>query len=97
MFMRVPDAACVDVFVGKQVGPPPMALFDATKFPQRHRRAPRHQKDADDHVADDAEIERTDEIEERAFELERAPDTCSNSIVPMTSATAIDNSVVVML
>ena len=50
----------------------PVALLDPAEFPHERRDAPRSEKDAHDHVAENPEIERGDPGEKCAIEIEQA-------------------------
>src|SRR5450631_4901218 len=72
MLMDVVQGAAVGMLMRMKAMEVAIALLDATEFPHECRNTPRSQENADDHVAEDPEVEPGDRIEEPSLEIEQA-------------------------
>src|SRR5450755_687957 len=72
MLMDVAEAAAVGMLMRMKAMEVSITLLDATEFPYECRDTPRNQENADDHVAEDPEVEPGDRIEEPSLEIEQA-------------------------
>ena len=98
MSMRVPESALMLMRVSVRDKLHSVAFFETSEFPNRHGERPGQKKHADDEVAEYAEVQARHKSKSGPWQTPRMPtNTCSNSIVPMTIATATDRPVVVML
>src|ERR1700716_3925191 len=72
MIVRMPQAAFVNMRVRVRSEHHGVTLLDAAEFPKAHRQAPPHKKHADNQVAQDSEVEASDEVEKTAMQAEHA-------------------------
>ena len=90
-------AAVVDVLVHVGRMETPETLLDPAESPHERRDAPRSEKDAHDHIAENPEIEGGDAMEKSAIEIEEANGDLHELDRPDHQRTAIDKVVIVTL
>src|SRR5450755_3282851 len=72
MLVSVHEAAVVGVLMRMKRMHVSIALLDATELPDHHRDSPGSEKRADNHIAQDPEVESGNEVEESSLEIKHA-------------------------
>src|ERR1700691_2827223 len=72
VIMRMLETAFMRVAVDMRSNLHAVPLLNVTEPPERHRQSPREQKHTDDEIAQDAEVQTCDKIEDRPMHAEQS-------------------------